>query len=711
MTDSVPTPPAPQQFVSRQDLRITRQRLGNQWQWVVEDPIRDRFFRFGESEIAMIHALRTPQSIEHLSSLMQTRLRLRLSEFELKAFLLRLVNDNLVSVVQMGEGNRYWRQSQKLSAAKWKQSLFGLLAIKLPGINPGPVLRNLNWMGWLLFHPVTIFLVFAFLLGTVGFATLSFDSFLARVPSPRLLLSPTHIGLFFVAFCCVKLLHELAHGLACNRYGGHCREMGILFLVFMPCLYCDVSDMWNQPSKWKRIMVSVAGIYVELAIAVICFWGWYFSNPGLVSALMFSVCLLGSLNTLFVNGNPLLKYDGYFVLSDLTNSPNLAQDSKSQLQSRIQSFLFRVPNSDQAGVVGWQLGYAVAAIVYRFLILTVILTIIYKFFDYLELTSFGVLFVGLVSATILIPMLKAMISTTQSEYPRRWGSWAFTLGIVLMLLLAVFTVGIRKRVFTPADIQVANAEFVYASEAGRVISLVRPGEPVSTGQLIARLENDELRLKYVELQGQLDEARQRLSGQKIKISLGAQSDGELEYLEKHVQNLKNDLVQLETQIDSLEIFAGQDGHVVVSGLSQTAELKSRDRNSVLSHSSFNPSVLKGDVLCLIGDPTQLYGFAKIEQAQVNYVKVGQLVSVFVPHATERCEGKIIRIAQVGESIQPDQNVATDSSSDDRTFLVTFSIDRPSTAIQHGFKAKAVIIGETMTIAEHCLDLFHRTFRL
>ncbi len=132
---------------------------------------------------------------------------------------------------------------------------------------------------------------------------------------------------------CVKVLHELGHALACKHFGGQVPEMGVLLLVFVPCLYCDVTDAWRFTSKWQRIVVSAAGMMVELVIASLATIVWWYAQPGLVQLVALDVMIVSTVHTLAVNGNPLLRYDGYYILSDLVESPNLWQRSRDALSN------------------------------------------------------------------------------------------------------------------------------------------------------------------------------------------------------------------------------------------------------------------------------------------------------------------------------------------------------------------------------------------
>lgn len=128
-----------------------------------------------------------------------------------------------------------------------------------------------------------------------------------------------------VALMIVKTLHELGHALAARRYGCRCREMGVQLFFLLPCLYTNVSEVWLVPSKWRRIAVSAAGMYVELFLAAVATIVWWLAEPGPLASIAWSVMLVASFGTLVLNGNPLMRYDGYYILADLAEVPNLEQ--------------------------------------------------------------------------------------------------------------------------------------------------------------------------------------------------------------------------------------------------------------------------------------------------------------------------------------------------------------------------------------------------
>jgi putative peptide zinc metalloprotease protein len=139
-----------------------------------------------------------------------------------------------------------------------------------------------------------------------------------------------------ITMAAVKVLHEFGHGLSCKKFGGECHEMGIMFLVFTPCLYCNVSDSWMLPNKWQRVFIGAAGMYVELFLASIATFLWWFSDDGMFNFLCLSVMFICSVSTVVFNGNPLLRFDGYYILMDILEIPNLRQKANEVLKRWFQ---------------------------------------------------------------------------------------------------------------------------------------------------------------------------------------------------------------------------------------------------------------------------------------------------------------------------------------------------------------------------------------
>ena len=185
-------------------------------------------------------------------------------------------------------------------------------------------------------------------------------------------LSASNVALIWLVYPLVKAVHEVAHGLACKAFGGSVREMGLMFLIFTPVPYVDASASYRFPSKWRRALVAAAGIMAELLLGALALYVWLGAESGLVSALAFNVVLIAGVSTLLVNGNPLMRYDGYFILCDLLEAPNLGQRATQYWVYLLDRYAFGArdaqPPLQVQGERLWLLLYGAVSPVYRLFI-------------------------------------------------------------------------------------------------------------------------------------------------------------------------------------------------------------------------------------------------------------------------------------------------------------------------------------------------------
>ena len=154
------------------------------------------------------------------------------------------------------------------------------------------------------------------------------------------LLAPSNLVYLYLCLIVLKVFHELGHAAMTKRFGGEVHVMGVMFLVFTPLPYMDASASWAFRNKWHRILVGSAGMIVELFFASIAAWFWVYSGEGAVKSIAFNVMMIGSISSLFFNGNPLTRLDSYYILSDWLEIPNLGERAKKQWFFCIEKFFF-----------------------------------------------------------------------------------------------------------------------------------------------------------------------------------------------------------------------------------------------------------------------------------------------------------------------------------------------------------------------------------
>jgi len=295
----------------------------------------------------------------------------------------------------------------------------------------------------------------------------------------------------------IKSLHELGHYLACVYLKVRCSEVGVLLLCFTPCLYCDTTDGWKLPSRWQRAGIAAAGVYFELIIAIFGGLMFLYHEHGFLHILGGGMWLMCTAGTLILNANPLFRYDGYFVLSDLLRAPNLATQGTRSLWDGFISLLGgrSLNPQDYDLPLRWLLPFAAASLFYRVLIAIGILTFLWKFLLPLGL---GLPFLFL-SCVMAIGMLRAgvrnMHSVIAELFAREPISWK-RLSALITLLVALGVLAVSWRLPSGSVhrgyVEISGSQPMYAATDGVLSQVHNWNTPLKEGDAILTLTNSEL---------------------------------------------------------------------------------------------------------------------------------------------------------------------------------------------------------------------------
>src|SRR6266849_5023262 len=298
----------------RTDLDIAPQRYEGRVYFVVKDPVSLRYYRFKEDEHYLLQFMSGTHTLDEAQKAYERRFRPhRLTLEDLEGFAQQLLTAGLVQNESPRAGTQLFERRKKRRRSEWMQTLTNILYIKIPIIDPDRILDRMlmhtRWIFTLTFLTVSI----GVMLAAVMLILTHFDTFRDKLPTYHDFFNYQTIIFLWVSLGVVKIIHEFGHGLSCKAFGGEVHEMGALFLCFSPCMYCNVSDSWTLPDKWKRIIISSAGIYVELIIASLATFVWW-NTPGypLINNLSLSLMVVCSVSTVVFNANPLMRYDGYY---------------------------------------------------------------------------------------------------------------------------------------------------------------------------------------------------------------------------------------------------------------------------------------------------------------------------------------------------------------------------------------------------------------
>src|ERR1051326_4286611 len=250
-----------------------------------------------------------------------------------------------------------------------------MLYFRVPVIDPDRLLKRLVVPLRFIWTRTFATLSLLVMLGALLCVTMSLDHMTAKTPD---FFTPHNLVLFWISFILMKTLHEFGHGSTCRHYGGEVHEMGLLMIVFTPYFYCDVTDAWMIPRKLPKVLITAAGIYVEVILASIAAIVWSLTQPGLLNQWAFNMMILGSVSTFVFNANPLLKFDGYYAMSDMMEIPNLRARSNQYVNLWLRKLIFDTPIPPEVTAAGRGrlfIFYSIASYLYGWLFLLSIMVV------------------------------------------------------------------------------------------------------------------------------------------------------------------------------------------------------------------------------------------------------------------------------------------------------------------------------------------------
>lgn len=732
----------------RPDLEIYHRGFQGRPCWVIKDPVGVQYFRFEEEEYALFAMLDGQHSLEEIQEEFEERFRPRsIRTEEIQRFAAMLHQAGLVLSDAPGQGVQLYHQAQERKRRRLLAGVSNLLAIRFRGINPDAFLeRILPYMGWL-FSRAAIGVGVALILAALGSVLVHFDLFLARLPQFHEFFALGNLPPLMVVLAGMKVLHELGHALVCKRLGGACTEMGLMLLVFTPCLYCNVSDAWVWKSKWHRMAVAGAGIYVELLLAALATWVWWWTEPGLIHQLALAVMLLGSVNTVFLNGNPLLRYDGYYVLADLLEVPNLQQKASALLQRTASRWLLGLAAPEDPFLPqkywGWFVLYAVAAFVYRWLVLAGILWFLYKA---LEPARVQVVGQALAAATLLglvgwpgYRIYRFFTTPTATRRISRIRS-IFTLTGLGIVILASLAIPLPHYITCPVEIRPADAAAVYVEVPGRLASVaVQPGQSVRAGQLLAELQNPDAELDIARLETLRDECHLRWQNARWQQHRDPAATAELRQLEESLRAVEEQLAKRREDVARLRLVAPTTGMVFAPPWTPTQDSPEGRlptwTGTPMESENLGAWLHPGTLFCLVGDPAQMEALLVMDQADVKWVQEGQPVKIFLhaypdrPITSRQQQGQRVALEIVEVSRSEVQRVplglSTKAGGDVPTekdalghqrparpsYQARVLVDNPEGFLRPGLRGLARIRTENLTLAGRLWRLVCQTFRV
>lgn len=638
-----PSPPPEQENVVlpplRRDLIVTQQMYEGRSYFVVKDPVSLQYFRMTAEDYylaTLFDGVRTFGKIRDAYVAHFPAVRLEYNTEDLNERVLRFANDLALLQFLSVQGVRL---KARFDAVKKKKAAKGglyTLANKIfffrfslfdPDVVFGKMAKKVWWLWTRPAHWISCVLV--------ALATIIFLRHYSAVESALGNLFSFHnIALMWVTTILIKSVHELGHGLTCKHFGGEVHEVGFMSMVFTPYFFVNISDAWVMPRRRDRILISAAGIYIELLFAAIAVFFWVIVQPGLLKDFLFNVIFIASVSTILFNANPLMRFDGYYILTDVMEVPNLQTKSRALISHKVKQLLFGGNSADpvlsRMPLPKKRLGifyvYAVLSWVYGYYI-------IYSLALFMEphLKPFGL--EGLANwfsalallgwvAMPLIGFFKGLGLTREDWKPQgRLRRLSTILGVSFGVFGAACFLPVEFTIKRVGAVELAQPDQVRPQVTGFVEKvLVKEGEIVKAGQPIAQLENRDLRQDYASV-----ENRFKVAEATVQRAVGLDKPAELKQAENYRAAYAAKLEEAKRDVENLTLRAS------INGIVLTRELELSEGRLIKF----------GELFCELASLDPMRIKIPLSEKQVRHVKKGQRVVIKVnAYPAEQFEGVV-----------------------------------------------------------------------
>ena len=647
----------PIQLRTRSDLVIQETVYQGETSWIVKDPVALKYFRVRKPEkivLKMIDGQRSYQEIKDKlqSDFPEEKIRVQdvhmlVSSFHKSGLLIS--NASGQSAPLQIKRNKELRQ-------KSTQLLMSAMSLRFPGVDPE---RFLSWLypkvSW--FFSKTAFAICLVICAAAATLVLSnFEEFFRRLPEFQQFFNLRNI--FFMASILIvtKSIHELGHGLMCKHFGGECHEIGFMPLVMTPAMYCNTSDSWLLPNKWHRIAIGAAGMYIEMVMAAICTFIWWNTQPGVIHYMALNVIFLCSVTTLLFNANPLLRYDGYYMLSDYLEIPNMGQKSKTAMLSKLREWCLGMkpvnsrllPKRNQVSFAI----YSVASFVYRWFIMIVIFWFIAQIFEPYGLAAIGHLMIAIsLVGMIGIPVYKLVKFFL---YPGRFREvkmirLATSVALCLLFGWCLFLIPVPHNVRANFVVQPVDAQKVYVTQPGALTKVhFQPGERVKQGDLLAELESVDREIELERLRGELARYESQIAAYRIDAENVEDASRLIEAAIANRDAIAKQISVVERIAKELKLVAKRDGLVIpppnigsAPGRDEAGSSLALWSGTPFDRENRNAFLQPQTLFCVVGDPDSMKAMLVVDQADAKFVAPGQEVTLMLEgQAGNKINGEI-----------------------------------------------------------------------
>lgn len=546
----------------RPELKFDVRQQNGRDVYIIEDPVRAKFYQVGKREFDLISQLNGKETVGETLTRINQRLdeSSQIGEKAANIIVGWLVQCNLGYSPKSDSLERLERQARAIQNQKL-MSLLNPISIKFKIFDPTRFLDATEAGSRWLFSKA--FLTLWCVLAVVGLYSLLSNWSELSGSSVGILAEGRWIWML-VIWIALKAVHEWAHGIACRRYGGNVPEAGVLLLLFTPMPFVNVTSSWRFKNRWHRFYVAAAGMYVELFISFVAMIVWASSSHQLTKDICFNIFFLSSVTTVLFNANPLMRFDGYYMLTDLLDVPNLYTKGLKWFGDRLKWVLFGTTKTQDIcprPEMPFVRVYGILAFCWKILIsfsLLIAASVMFYGLGLLMAVVAGVLWLGM-------PVYRFFRNTFAAPVPDyQMKRVVISAVVMLVMLVSGFTILHSPATKSaPAMVQFENEQIIRAHGDGFVKEIrVEDGQYVQQGDVLALLFNDELSTEVANLERLVKESEIK---SRIHTKSAELTEAQVEL--KNRDSLLKKLHEKQQQLENLTVIAPINGYVFQRQLS------------------------------------------------------------------------------------------------------------------------------------------------
>ncbi|MDA0282340.1 MAG: hypothetical protein O3B13_08115 [Planctomycetota bacterium] len=729
----------------RADLVVKRIDYLGVGYWVIKDPAGLKYFRLQQEQYHVLNLLNGERSLEQLrEEMLRIMPTVRLQLSDIQHLITDLHEKGLVCSNRSGQGAALIKKQGDEKKKKFFNTLKSLLYLRLPGWDPESTLKVIypffRWM----FTPFGIFLWASIVVTSWTMLAVQFDLFRTELPKFQQFFGWPNLLYLWVTLSISKIIHEFGHGLSCKHFGGECHEMGVMLLVFSPCLYCDVSDSWMLRNKWARIMIGAAGMYIEILLSAFAIFVWRYTDQGLLHNLALNVFFVTTITTVIFNANPLMRFDGYYMMSDFLEIPNLRPKADKLLRESFAWYCLGIeskpdPFMPETGKA-WFITFAIAAGIYRWFIVIAITVFLYTVLKPYGLQSIGATLAVVSVSTIvgsMISNLYKIISAPRIE-PMSKPKIAFTLTILFCVGFSVLSIPLPLHIEATYIIEPLDVRHIYTQVPGELLDApVKPGQRVELGQVVAQLSNPDM-------EDQERSLRSKVTIQKIERDwqMRAGNEGRMSLADQQIAVYSEQLDEIQQRLQELTIKAEVSGTIVEApNVPEPSIETARKQLSSWNGTPLNPKNLGATIderthLLSIAPGDRFQAIVLIDQGDINDLSQAefverledserkhQLIEMKFDHLASRTyQGHIKEVSKNPLDYVPEQlsnklggelPTVTDGQGRERllssVYQATVEIDQDTDLLRSGMRGRARFRVDERTAGQWLLRYLSQTF--